>query len=64
METQERLLRMAEVVKMTGYSRAKAYGMAAAGEIPTVRSGRSVRVPLVALQRWIERNTTGGEATR
>ncbi len=57
-----RLLRAAEVVDMTGWSRAKVYAMAVSGEIPSLRSGRSVRIPLAALERWIEQNTTGGGA--
>ena len=58
------MLRPQEVVRMTGWSRAKVYGMAAAGELPCLRSGRSVRFPRAALERWIEQNTTGGEATK
>jgi excisionase family DNA binding protein len=55
-----RLLRADEVVDLTGWSRAKVYAMAHAGEIPSLRVGRSVRIPLAALERWIEENTTGG----
>jgi excisionase family DNA binding protein len=54
------LLRAEEVVSLTGWSRAKVYAMAAAGDLPSLRSGRSVRIPLAALERWIEQNTTGG----
>jgi excisionase family DNA binding protein len=57
---ESRLLRADEVVKLTGWSRAKVYAMAVSGEIPSLRSGRSVRIPLAALERWIEQNTTGG----
>ena len=62
METKSysRLLRAEEVVEMTGWSRAKVYAMAVSGELPSLRSGRSVRIPLAALERWIEQNTTGG----
>jgi excisionase family DNA binding protein len=60
--TGSRLLKAAEVVSMTGWSRAKVYAMAVSGEIPSLRSGRSVRIPLAALERWIEQNTTGGIA--
>jgi excisionase family DNA binding protein len=56
------LLRAEEVVEMTGWSRAKVYAMAVSGEIPSLRSGRSVRIPLMALEKWIEQNTTGGGA--
>jgi excisionase family DNA binding protein len=55
-----RLLRAEEVVKLTGWSRAKVYAMAGSGELPALRSGRSVRIPLAALEKWIEQNTTGG----
>lgn len=54
------LLRMEEVQQLTGWSRAKCYQMAASGEIPSVRSGRSIRVPVEPLMRWIEAKTTGG----
>jgi excisionase family DNA binding protein len=56
------LLTAEEVVARTGWSRAKVYAMAASGEIPSLRSGRSVRIPLAALEHWIEENTTGGIA--
>jgi excisionase family DNA binding protein len=55
-----KLLRADEVVDLTGWSRAKVYAMAQAGEIPSLRVGRSVRIPLGALERWIEENTRGG----
>ena len=57
-----KLLRMRELQEISGWSRGKAYGMVASGEIPSIRSGRSVRVPLDAFRRWIELNTTGGVA--
>lgn len=56
------LLRPEEVAEMTGYCRSKVYAMAAAGELPSIRAGRSVRFPLGALKRWVEANTTGGGA--
>jgi excisionase family DNA binding protein len=37
--------------------------MLAAGELPSVRLGRAVRVPMDALRRWIdERAQRGGRA--
>lgn len=60
-QEQAKLLRMEEVISLTGLSRAKAYGMVSAGELPVVRMGRSVRVPLVALRAWVQRNTSGGQ---
>ena len=55
------LLRPAEVVKITGWSRAKVYAMAAAGQLPCLRAGRSVRIPLAALEAWIAEHTQGGD---
>ena len=52
------LLRPDEVAKITGWCRSKVYAMAASGEIPALRCGRSVRVPRAALEKWIARNTT------
>lgn len=55
-----KLLRMTEVQEITGLGRATCYARVAAGEFPSVKFGRSVRVPLQALEAWIERNTSGG----
>ncbi len=55
-----KLLRMEEVQEITGLGRATCYARVAAGDFPHVRFGRSVRVPLHALEAWIERNTSGG----
>jgi excisionase family DNA binding protein len=55
------LLRPEEAGRILGFSRSKVYGMLAAGELPSVRLGKSVRVPRAALEKFIEENTTGGE---
>jgi excisionase family DNA binding protein len=49
------LLKVTEVRKSTGFSRSKLYSMIASGELPSIRVGRSVRVPADALREWIER---------
>jgi excisionase family DNA binding protein len=56
METQieKLLLKPSEVFSAIGVSRAKGYAMLAAGELPSIRIGRSVRVPLVDLRVWVE----------
>lgn len=51
------LLKADEVARMLGVSRSKAYEMMAAEVVPTVRIGRSVRVPIAALEAWIQDNT-------
>ncbi len=49
------LLRAEEVQRVLGLGRSKIYEMIAAGELPVVRIGRSVRVPADALRQWVER---------
>ena len=56
----ERLLRPMEVATMLACSRAKVYDALARGELPCVRLGRSPRVPLRALEEWIQARTHGG----
>jgi len=51
------LLRAADVAKLLALGRSKVFAMLAAGELPAVRIGRSVRVPRLALERWIEERT-------
>lgn len=53
-----RLLRAPEVARILGVSNSHAYKLAQNGVIPTVRIGRSLRVPERAIHRWIEQNTT------
>jgi excisionase family DNA binding protein len=49
------MLRVIEAAEALGISRAKAYELIAAGEIPSVRIGGCVRVPVDALRAWIAR---------
>lgn len=51
------LLKAGEVARVLGLSRSKAYALMAAEVVPTVRFGRSVRVPAAALEAWINTNT-------
>lgn len=50
------LLRITEVAKLLNVGRTTAYSMVTAGELPTVRIGRCVRVPAPAVREWVERN--------
>ncbi len=52
--TQRLLLRIPEVAEALGLGRTKIYELIAAGAFPTIRVGRAVRVPLTALQKWVE----------
>ncbi|WP_374713532.1 helix-turn-helix domain-containing protein [Symbiobacterium terraclitae] len=51
------LLTVAQVASMLQIARSKAYEMVAQGEIPSVRLGRSVRVPRAALAAWVTSST-------
>jgi excisionase family DNA binding protein len=48
------LLKAAEVGALTGMGKSKTYELIAAGIIPSVKIGKSVRVPADRLRRWIE----------
>jgi excisionase family DNA binding protein len=51
---QRLLLRMPEVAEALGIGRTKIYEIIATGELPTVRVGRSVRISVTTLQKWVE----------
>jgi excisionase family DNA binding protein len=51
------LIRAEEAGKLLGLGRSKIYEMLASGELPVVRVGRSVRVPVEALREWVSRQT-------
>jgi excisionase family DNA binding protein len=47
-------LSVEEAGRLLGYSRNTAYEAAKRGELPTIRLGRKIRVPRVALQRLLD----------
>jgi excisionase family DNA binding protein len=47
------LLRPVEAAEAIGVSRSKIYELLASGDLPSVRIGASVRVPVEALRAWI-----------
>ncbi len=55
--TQKLMLRVQEAAEALGVSRAKAYELIAAGQIPSVKLGGCIRVPVAALERWIGAQT-------
>ena len=57
--TEVPLLTLEEVARMLRISRGKAYGMAASGELPIVRMGRSVRVRRDRLEAWLDERSQG-----
>ncbi len=51
------LLRASEVGTLLGLGRSTIFELLAAGELPTVRIGRAVRVPRQALEDWVRQRT-------
>jgi excisionase family DNA binding protein len=51
------LLRTTEVGRLLGLGRSTIFELLAAGELPTVRIGRAVRVPRQALEDWMWQRT-------
>lgn len=49
------LLRPTEAAELIGIGRSKVYELLAAGELPSIRIGGSVRVPVDELRAWIAR---------
>jgi excisionase family DNA binding protein len=49
------LYRPAEAADAIGVSRARAYELIAAGTLPSIRIGGSIRVPVEALREWVNR---------
>jgi excisionase family DNA binding protein len=49
------LLKPTEAAEVIGLGRSKTYQLISSGAIPSVRIGKSVRVPVAALRTWIEK---------
>jgi excisionase family DNA binding protein len=62
-ELRTELLRADEVAEILGLGRSKVYEMMAAGVLPVVRLGRSVRVPRRQLYEWIDSQVERREAS-
>jgi excisionase family DNA binding protein len=57
------LLKPTEFADMVGVSRSRAYELIGRGEVPSIRIGGSVRVPMEALKAWIEERLTAATVT-
>jgi excisionase family DNA binding protein len=53
------LLRPSEAAELIGVGRTRIYALIGGGVIPSLRIGRSVRVPADGLKDWIARQTAG-----
>ena len=49
------LLRPTEAAEAIGIGRSKVYEVIASGDLPSIRVGGSIRVPVTARHAWIER---------
>ena len=58
------LVRPAEAAELIGLSRSQVYALLAAGALPSVRIGKSVRVPVKALADWVENQTSTATQVR
>lgn len=48
------LLRVSETAKIIGLGKSKTYDLIAKGELPSVRIGKCVRVPVASLKEWVD----------
>ena len=53
------LLRAEEAAKLLSLGRTTVFALMASGDLPCVRVGRAVRVPRVAVERWVRERTEG-----
>ena len=47
------LLTADETAQLIGFSRSKTYAMLKSGELPSLKVGRTRRVPAAALEEWV-----------
>ena len=52
-------LTIAETARMLGLSRATVYSLTRSGDLPSIKIGRAVRVPINALNEWLAARTEG-----
>ncbi len=50
------LLKPKEAAEMTSTSKNTIYNLVASGELKSIRLGRAIRIPMKALEEWIEAN--------
>jgi prophage regulatory protein len=53
-----------EAAEALGLGRSKTYQLIASGTLPSVRIGKSIRVPVEALRRWAESQAKAGQEGR
>ncbi len=58
------LLTPRDVAESLNLGRSRTYELIASGDLPSIRIGRSIRIPADALKQWIEKQQADLEATR
>jgi len=48
------VLKPSEVSEVLGIGRTRAYELLSTGELPSIRIGKSIRIPVTALKQWME----------
>ena len=56
---EELLLRISAASQKLSVSRSKLYELVAKNQVPHVKIGNSLRIPVQAMRTWIEKNTEG-----
>lgn len=59
--SQRRTISVEEAARRLGVSRNTAYEAAGRGEIPTIKIGRRLLVPVIAFERMLDRPTSNRE---
>ena len=62
-EIEKLLLKPSEAFKAMSIGRSTGYALIASGELPSVRIGRAVRVPVDGLREWVKRQTEKNDST-
>ena len=57
---EQALLTVTQAARRLSLGRATTYQLVQRGELPVVRIGRAVRVPVRALEAWVAQRTVGG----
>lgn len=54
------LLKVEAAAKLLSLGRTKTYALIASGDLPVIRLGRAVRIPVAALHQWVEERAKQG----
>ncbi len=61
--TNPELLKVDQAADLLGLARSTTYSLVSSGVIPSVRLGRSLRIPRRQLMDWIDKAVTDGESS-